>query len=89
MTSLIEYILTAAAANVPLLLCSDPGMGKTALAAAAAKSGGYDFISFSGAVLDPVYLGGVPMRRTHGNDDGSHYQLHPRPSYSLRKRPAL
>ena len=71
MTSLIEYILTAAAANVPLLLCSDPGMGKTALAAAAAKSGGYDFISFSGAVLDPVYLGGVPMRRTHGNDDGS------------------
>jgi hypothetical protein len=71
MNSLVQYILTAATANVPLLLCSDPGMGKTALCAEAAKSGGYSFISFSAAVLDPVYLGGVPMRRQSQSDDGS------------------
>lgn len=74
--NLTNAIVAAARSNVPLLVWSDPGLGKTALAESAASvltytlpDGSvhpYRFISFSAAVLDPVYLGGVPMASPDG-----------------------
>ena len=75
---LISLIHLSARSDVPLLIWSNPGMGKTALVGSAAHSltytrpdnavGTYGFMSFSPATLDPSDLGGIPVPssdRTH------------------------
>lgn len=55
-------ILITAQAGIPVLLTSEPGMGKTAWTYGAAKALGRHCEVLIGSIKDPTDIGGMPMR---------------------------
>lgn len=54
-------LLAAHAADVPVLLLGDPGVGKSALARQVAKAVGKKLVVLLGSTIDPTDVGGIPF----------------------------
>lgn len=63
-----DLLQIALAANQTVLLIGDPGVGKSAICAVAAKAIGMEdnFHTLLGSTLDPTDIGGLPMRSEDG-----------------------
>jgi len=57
----MQAITASIAADIPLCLAGDPGVGKTSLARQAAAAAGLPLYVFLGSIIDPTDVGGFPV----------------------------